>query len=183
MMPLIVVLALSLAVGFYGPAFAAKSGAEDPRCNAADFPDPTSGPFLTGTFTAAVDKSTCSLDYPGAIPEGYTHYNFHVKLWKRWKSYMFSGPLEVPEGSVEGNIFVFSKKLCEYTNAEIKAIINEEPCNWYVGDPFGFPLEQYVPIVVYVRVTDRDFCAEPGDKQMIKGFIKIRLVPWTPPGP
>src|SRR4030066_1865221 len=69
-------LALVMIAGFYGVSLARTCGGggfEGTGCEPDDLLDPTSGPYVYGTFTVALDKSFCSTEYSEC-----RHYNIHA---------------------------------------------------------------------------------------------------------
>jgi hypothetical protein len=153
------VLVLILLLVFSGMAMAGEpAGCPDL--------DPTKGPFLFGTFTAARDKSFCTNQYSEACPH---YYEFHVVLTHRLKVHLFSFVADLED-----------LRLCDYVasnpndpdNPGLKEIGAKLPCILGVGEAFGLT---GVPVIYNLKITGRDFCGTADE--MILGLITIRVVP------
>jgi hypothetical protein len=153
------VLSLMFILGFHGVAF--SMGYEDPACQSP--PAPTSGPYLYGTFTVALDEVTLGI-------EGYEHYNVHVVLWHRNNQHLFSFPAPVEQLGVYN--------LCDYVASFVKTEFAKIPCNLGVGEAFGLT---GFPVITNLYIVKRDFCGT--EDEMISGLITIRVVPPVPPKP
>jgi hypothetical protein len=163
MIPLVFVVMFIL--GLYATAFCGGGG-EGSACD--NPPAPTRGQFLYGTFTAARDNSTCV----GIDPVLCGHNNVHVVLRHKLN---------------EVHLFSFStatggKSLCDYeasnpdpNNPGLKEIFASKPCGENYGEPFGFPLANYFPVIHEIQILNKDFCGS--SDEMIFGLITIRLVP------
>lgn len=151
-MKIIFTLAMSLVVifGFYGLAFSGGGGPEDPGCQV--LPDPTSGPYIWGTFTASEDTDECSQSYPGEC----AHINVHVELHRFCQVHLYSFPASTCD-------------LCESTASDFKTWFAGVPCTLGVGQDFGL---DGVPVIKNLMITKSE-CS----KNMIKGIITIRVVP------
>jgi hypothetical protein len=131
-----------------------------PGCCPDTLPSPDHGPYLYGTFTAARDKSQCSVDFPAEC----AHYNAHVVLRHRLNQvHLFSFPVSLQS---PGNL------LCGYEASDIKELLAKVPCTWGFNEPFGL---LGVPVISDLYITKRDFCGTPDE--MIHGLITIRVVP------
>lgn len=150
-------LALVVILCSHGVAFSRGSGFEDPTC--LNLPQPSSGPFLYGTYTVARDKSSCSIDMPTACG----HYNVHVVLQKRTKIHLFSFS-DMGTGD-----------LCSLGAAGLKKTFAPYPCIINVEDAFGI---SGVPVIVDLNITKKDFCGTPDE--IIQGQVTIRIVPTIP---
>lgn len=80
------VLAAVVIFGFCTTAFGG-GGFEGQGCEVANLPPPTSGPYLYGIFTVALDKSSCSLY---TQPDTCGHYNVQAVLFRVTKIHLFS---------------------------------------------------------------------------------------------
>lgn len=158
-------LVFGFGILFCGIA-AGDGGGPEPTAGCASLPQPTeASPLVTGFFSVAYDKSTCSIKYPEECP----HYDVHVVLERSdFESqveqdvrHLFSFP--VSKGD---------RNLCSYTDAELKAKYKLAPCIYKVGQAFNL---QGVPVLTDLSVTSRDFCCAAADA-MISGTIKIRVV-------
>jgi hypothetical protein len=151
MIPLVLVFVSIL--GFYGIAL---SGGDPGSCTSPP-PSPTSGPFITGTFTAALNQFD------------YDSYDVHLELAHRFKVHLFSWSYDLLGGG---------PSLCDLTPEMIKdptGFLALVPCLIDVGTPFGL---NGTPVIKDVFILKRDFCDLPGDpRQMIFGTITIRVVP------
>jgi hypothetical protein len=149
MIPL--VLGLISIFGFYGIAL----GGGDPGACASP-PPPNSGPYITGTFTVALNQAS------------FCTYDVHVELAHRFKLHLFSWSYDVCYGG--------GPSLCELTAEMIKdpsGFLALVPCLIDVGTPFGL---SGTPVIKDVFILKRDFCDDP-TRQMIFGTITIRVVP------
>jgi hypothetical protein len=150
--------------GFYGVAFC--GGGEGGACDSP--PDPTRGPFLYGTFTAARDNSECV----GILPDLCGHNNVHIVLRHKLNQvHLFS--FSTPTGA---------KSLCDYeasnpdpSDPGLKEIFASKPCGENFGEPFGFSPANYFPVIHEIFISKKDFCGTTDE--MILGLITIRLVP------
>jgi hypothetical protein len=153
------VLVLILVLAFSGIAMAGEP-AGCPNL------EPTKGPFLFGTFTAARDKSYCTTTYPAACSH---YYEFHVVLTHRLKVHLFSFVANLED-----------LHLCDYVasnphdpnNPGLKEIGARIPCILGVGEAFGLP---GVPVIYNLHITEKDYCGS--EDEMIQGLITIRVVP------
>jgi len=147
------VLGLISIFGFCGIAL----GGGDPGACAA-LPLPNSGPYLTGTFTVALNQSS------------YCTYDVHIELAHKFKVHLFSWSYDVCLGG--------GPSLCELTAEMIKdpsGFLASLPCLLDVGGPFGL---SGTPVIKDVVILKRDFCQDSSDPlQMILGAITIRVVP------
>lgn len=148
------VLGVVSIVGFYGIAL----GGSDPTI-CFPLPSPDSGPYITGTFTVALNQYD------------YSRYDVHFELAHRFKVHLFSWSYPL---SLEGG----EPSLCDLTPDMIKdpnGLMAQVPCRLDVGGPFGLI---GTPVIKNVVILKRDFCQTPGDPlQMIMGAITIRVVP------
>jgi len=144
-------MALAMVFGFSGVALGGGGGPEDPACDV--LPEPTSGRFIWGSFTVAMDTSTCSQEWPECA-----HFNVHVVLRRFGHVYLYSFPATLGTGDV-----------CSYSASDFKTTFARVPCTLEVGQDFGL---EGVPVIKSLRITRQD-C----DDQMIKGRIVIRVVP------
>jgi hypothetical protein len=159
------VLAFACILGVYGVAF----GGYDPSScgQILDLYPPTSGPFITGTFTVSM-----VIGYLGDY-----NYDVHFVLHHRTKVHIFSYtyPLQGYEPS-----------LCDLTADDIKnpeLFPSQIPCKADVGTPFGL---NGTPVIKDVFILKKESCGpyvpcSPCDPyspyQMIHGLITIRVVP------
>jgi hypothetical protein len=154
------VLALIAILCFQGLAFSRGSGREDPDCEI--LPQPSSGTYLYGTYTVARDSSSCSIDMPTACG----HYDVHVILQKKNKIHLFSFS---DMGTTD---------LCSLGAAGLRSTFALYPCYINVGEPFGKGKPAWIPVIVDMTITKKDFCGTPAE--MVKGQITIRVVPNAP---
>lgn len=159
------VLAFACILGVYGVAF---GGMDPSSCGQiVDLYPPTSGPFITGTFTV-------SLLFGSYYGESY--YIVHFVLHHRLKVHTFSYtyPLQGGEPS-----------LCNLTAEDIKnpeLFPSQIPCKADVGTPFGL---NGTPVIKDVFIVKKESCGpyvlcspcEDNEYQMIYGLITIRVVP------
>lgn len=148
-----------IAIGDGGGPESTKACKSLPSATAAS-------PLITGSFTAAYDKSQCSI----GAPEECRHYNIHFVL-------------EMPqlingEETVRRRLFSFpmgvcDKSICSYEEIYLKKAYKAQACNLEIGKAFGLG---GVPVLTDISVTDRDFC-DSGDEGMLAGRVKIRVVP------
>lgn len=150
------ILVLVCILGFYGVAFSGAAGEPCPACCPGDLPPATSGPFLYGTFTVAVDKVTLGWGDP------FEHYNVHVVLHHMFSQHLFSFPVPLTES------------LCDFEASYIKEAFARIPCLWMFGEPFGFDPAKFVPVISDLYISKKDFCGTGDD--MILGVVTIRLV-------
>lgn len=167
----VLVLAIVSVLGFYGVAMGEGGGPDPGACAFDPWPQPTSGPFLWGEFSIALDKV--------ALGEYNAHYNIHVKLARFGKMHLYSFPEGPPSGI----------NICNYTAGDIKNLYKKIPCALGVEGDFGLT---GVPVIAELVITNRDFCDGPPppipgwkwpnvpEDGMISGLIVIRVVP-TPP--
>jgi len=139
------------------------------------------GPLIKGTFTAAWDRSQCSVN-----DDGCRHYNIHVllegiKLEKGReipikKLYAFHKGISVVGTDVQS--------LCKYTLYDLKENFKYDLCQQRVAQYFGFVKQDengvdeitHYPVVTDVWVTQQDNCEDENYKKaMISGTIKIRM--------
>ena len=148
-------LVLVSIFGFYGIALGAGEPPSWGTCP-PELPAPTRGHFVYGTFTAGLDQL-----YPD-------HFNVQMVLRQGTKVHLFSFWTDLGGGD-----------LCDQTavNPEtIKQLLAFYPCSLAVGEPFGFDPAKFTPVISDIYIIKRDFC-EVYERQMIEGFITIRLVP------
>jgi len=152
-------LSFLLILGLCGIAL--SMGFEDPTCEPQD---PTSGPYIHGTFTVALDGLTLGMDYDIA----YEHYNVHLVLHHGRTKHLFSffAPVEQVGGY----------NLCTYDAAYLKTEFARMPCSLGVGEAFGLT---GFPAISNLHIVKRDFCGTPDE--MIFGLVTIRVVPPVPP--
>jgi hypothetical protein len=164
---------------FYGIAMADGGGPENPGsdCDCFEQQDvqPTSGPFLWGTFTVARDRETFGVPPSGDFgsPDPYDHFNVHVTLRRFGEVHLFHTFRRVPDGISDGLY-----NLCDLTDAELKEAYERLACDLEVEQAFGLT---GTPVLVSLKVK-QDECFVPtsgGDspEQMIKGTILLRIVP------
>lgn len=174
------VLALVFVLGFYGVAF--SGGGEPTKSCPQDMPDPTSGPFLFGAFTVALDKSYCGVINADVC----SHYTIQLTLARFGKSsqlhlFSFSTPSPVTNTSI-----------CSLSNSDIKDAYKRMPCLLNVGQAFGL---EGTPVIADLHITKKDFCTiGPGNPSltdlsnmtgfdkvpinaMISGEVVVRVVP------
>jgi len=159
---------LVVMITFYCSGIAiADGGGPEPISACKSLPSVTAtSPLITGSFTAAYDKSQCSLE----APEDCRHYDIHFVL-------------EMPqlingEETVRRRLFSFpmrvcDRSICSYTEIYLKEAYKAQACNMGIGKAFGLG---GVPVLTDISVTDRDFC-DTGDEGMLAGTVKIRVVP------
>jgi hypothetical protein len=147
----LLVLLAALVFGFYGIAIG--GGAEDPFCQ--DLPAPTSGHFINGHFTAALDKSYCGFISCGG------HHNIHLELKRHKEVHLFS--FLAPLGD---------KDICSYSDVEIKELFKGKPCELRIEEAFNL---RGIPVVVDLSITKKDFC-DTYEDAMISGEVLIRVV-------
>jgi hypothetical protein len=148
MIPLVLVLASIF--GFCGIAL---GGGDPGSCTFP--PPPNSGPFITGTFTAAFNQIS------------FNSYDVHFELAHRFKLHLFSWSYDLTGGG---------PSLCNLTPEDIKdpsGFLALVPCLIDVGTPFGLI---GTPVIKDVFILKKDFCDDPA-RQMIFGTITIRVVP------
>jgi hypothetical protein len=151
-------LALVSILGFYGVAFC--GGEPGFGTCPAVLPAPSHGQFLYGTFTAALDQATVYADD--------SHFNVEIVLLHGTKVHLFSFWTDLGGGD-----------LCDQTAVNpttIKYFLAFYPCSLAVGEPFGFDPTMFTPVISDINILKRDFCGDY-ERQMIEGFIAIRLVP------
>ena len=151
---LLMFLMIAVMLGSYGFAFAGAAGGEGSGCPDT-LPSPTSGPFLTGTFTVAQDKEACKFG------PNFCYYDVHVVLNRFLHVHLFSFPAPLA-----------SKDLCDLTPSELKENFAMVPCTLAVQDVFGIA---GTPVIKDIMVLKKDFCNSPDE--MIMGTVLIRVVP------
>jgi hypothetical protein len=151
MVPL--VLALVSILGFYGIAFG-EGGEPGPSCPQS-LPPPNSGPFIFGSFTVALDKSQCGIDFPECA-----NYVMHAQLTKRGTVHLFSYNTPGLSG----------RNLCSYTVSELKELYKRVPCLLDVGQAFGL---QGMPVIAELVILKKDFCTIGADNPALVGFPEV----------
>jgi len=163
-----IVLLLAFGFIFYFSGMAAgDGGGPEPNAACISLPSATdTSPLIKGFFTAAYDKSQCTVDHPSKC----RHYDMHFVLEmpqlinekETLVRHLFSFPMGVCD-----------RDICSYTEVELKEKYKFQPCNKEVGKAFGL---KGVPVLTDLSVTVRDFCGDT-KKGMIAGTLKIRVVP------
>lgn len=133
----------------------------DPRCQ--NLPDPTSGPFIEGTFSIAYDK----------VDQTNKHYNCHVVLKANNQVHLFSFPISYG-----------GRNICTYSPWEFMEKYKGIPCTLGVENAFKM---KGIPVITDMRIKNQDSCGninltEPwkspsNPDAMIYGEIKITVVP------
>jgi hypothetical protein len=170
-------LMLATLFCFYGIVLADGGGPEDPGSDCTCFdtqdPQPTSGPFIWGTFTVARDRETFGVPPNFDNPTPYDHFNVHVTLRRFGQVHLFHTFRRVPDGIAAGDY-----NICDLTNDELEEAYERLACDLEVEQYFNLT---GTPVLVNLKVTQRE-CFVPtngGDtpEQMIKGAILLRVVP------
>jgi hypothetical protein len=158
------VLAFACILGVYGVAV---GGMDPSSCGQiGDLYPPTSGPFITGTFTV-------SLVYGMS---GDAYYVVHFVLQRGLKVHTFSYTYP---------LLGYEPSLCDLTADDIKNpefFPSQIPCKADVGTPFGL---NGTPVIKNVFIVKKESCGpyvpcspcENNEFQMIYGLITIRVVP------
>lgn len=144
-------LAWVAVFGFSGVAISGGGGPEDPACD--NLPEPTRGKYISGTFIASMDKSSCSQEF-----QMCKHFNIQVELKLANQVHLYSFPATLGTGN-----------LCDFTADNLKTKFARTPCALGVGNDF---MLQGTPVIKLLKITHQQ-C----DDQIIKGDIDIRVVP------
>lgn len=153
----IVILVSLLATGAAFAKGTGGSGEPTGTCPAY-LPPPTSGPYLTGAFSAGV--------VPGELaPIVVIHYT----LTYGWKTYVFYHWKEIDDVDVAN--------LCNLAddNAALLEFFKNTGCAWGssgVGGAFGL---NGTSVLKSIKVLKKDFCGIVDN--MISGIVTFRVVP------
>jgi len=148
-------LAILIIFCFYGLAFSGGGGPDPTPFCQPPLPDPDSGRFIRGEFTAAVDKIGSGDD---------AHYNVHAVLKMGSQTHLFS--------------FAASKgaeSICSFDSQALKAALAFHPCRLGIGSAFGL---SGMPVIASLTIEDTDFCSPTSNiNAMIRGEVLLRVVP------
>lgn len=163
-----------MVLGFYGLGWAPGGSPEPPTgfCPipvGEDLPSPDTGPQLSGAFTVGQD--------PNDVETVSQAYIIHLKLQQKTKIHLFN--MREVQGCDPSKPETCSFGLCNFTESQLQDLAKWLPCNLGIGAAFGFPADQYIPVIESLKILNKDGCWTKDE--MLEGEIQIRLVPQIPP--
>ncbi len=156
-----ILLALVCAMIFGLNEMAFSDGAAFPGpCDKGKLPAPTSGPWITGYFTAARDMAR----------PGESHYDIHAILRSpepdgKIREFMFSLSTSALGGKTPGNI-------CANSASDLVDQFKDKPCLLGVEKAFGLTGKPVLAEIFNIRTSD---CGK--NNEMMYGEMAIRIVP------
>ena len=163
---MILLLALGFFLYFSGMAIGDGGGPEPKSDCSRLWPATDTSPLIKGFFTAAYDKSQCTVDRPSECRHYDMHFVLEMPQLINGKETLVRHLFSFPMG-------VCDRDICSYTETELKEKYKYQACNMGIGKAFGL---KGVPVITDLSVTVRDFCGDTNDG-MIAGTLKIRVVP------
>jgi len=178
---LLLSIILILSLFYCVNSFADGGGPLPPPTGCDEIPTPDyDGPLIKGTFTAAWDRSQCTVDSPD-----YWHYNIHVVL----EGVKLENGREISikklyslHADIKADVNVPPRSLCDYNPLEWKDKFKYMACDKKVSVDFGFSkkddsnqtVRTHYPVLTDVWIAQKDNCSDYKGS-VISGTIKIRM--------